>query len=151
MKWLEDGAKAKKEFYLVDSCKKKKNTNKQNKTKQKKTKQNKIKRNKNIHTLTQSRNKPHNTAPPPPPSFGPTHNGTCQSLPHTHITDPVEILAQIRESKNNFKPYTIHVLGPQHQHYKNITYKESQTRWNETALPHTFTQSLQANSETSSN
>jgi hypothetical protein len=30
---------------------------------------------------------------------------------------------EVTPSKNNFMPYTIHVLGPEHQHYKNSVYQ----------------------------
>jgi len=48
---------------------------------------------------------------------------TASNIPMAMINNLLRQAWQVTPSKNNFMPYTIHVLGPQHQHYKNLAYQ----------------------------
>jgi len=48
---------------------------------------------------------------------------TASTVSRTMINNLLRQAWEVTPSKNNFMPYTIHVLGPEHQHYKNLTYQ----------------------------
>jgi hypothetical protein len=48
---------------------------------------------------------------------------TTTKLPRATINMLLKQAWDVTPSKNNFMPYTVHVLGPRHQHYKNLVYQ----------------------------
>jgi len=48
---------------------------------------------------------------------------TASNISEDMINNLLRQAWEVTPSKNNFMPYTIHVLGPQHQYYKNIAYR----------------------------
>jgi hypothetical protein len=49
---------------------------------------------------------------------------TNADIPVSIVHDLLQKAWEVTPSKNNFMPYTIHVLGPEHQHYKNSIYQK---------------------------
>jgi hypothetical protein len=49
---------------------------------------------------------------------------TNTDIPVSTVHDLLQKAWEVTPSKNNFMPYTIHVLGPEHQHYKNSIYQK---------------------------
>ena len=47
---------------------------------------------------------------------------TTADIPQSLIDSLLQKTWKVTPSKNNFMPYTIHVVGPEHQHYKNSVF-----------------------------
>lgn len=47
---------------------------------------------------------------------------TTANISESLVDELLQKTWKVTPSKNNFMPYTVHVLGPQHQHYKELVY-----------------------------
>lgn len=53
-------------------------------------------------------------------------------IPESLVDSLLQRTWKVTPSKNNFMPYTVHVLGPQHQHYKDLVFLNCASNENKT-------------------